>query len=554
LNDTSAARTKQAALAIAKEYLPLAVALLCFWGIVAYLLAQTLSRTNHHLIYALDDAYIHMAIAKNVVAHGVWGLTPAHFANASSSPLWTALLALDYGIFGCNTVSPLVLNIVCASAVLVLVDRALRGMSPSRLYRALVLMFLMVATPLPSLVFTGQEHALHILLSLAFLFALTGDVDDHKFRFLALSALLPLARYEGIFLCAAGAGFLMIDGRRRIALLSLTFGIVPLLLIGLVGIAHGWPLIPISILLKGNLPRLDAWGPFYDFLRHGYSQIVGSPDLLFLLLAAAILFLHRWSTGRRWDDRHSVRLALFVTVAVLQMQFGRLRSFYRYEAYLVAMGLLAIAGTMAGQWRLTPGAWRFRRERLPAQCALVLLCAFPLAGLVNRAADAFLLVPRAVCNIYEQQVQMAFFVKEFYPSEVIAANDIGAISLYSDVDCLDLWGLASREVARYRLVGTYDREHIAELARKRGCRVALLYDSWFLPGGMAGIRQGMRGGLPESWNRAGEWTVPDKVVVADTTVAIYAIDPAELTQLCAHLKEFSAKLPRDVKQRGPCLD
>ncbi len=338
------------------------------------------------------------------------------------------------------------------------------------------------------------------------------------------------------------------------ALLSLTLGIVPLLLIGLVSAANGWPLIPTSILLKGNLPRLDGWDSFYDFVRHGYSQIVGSPDLLFLLLAAVGLFLYRWNAGHRWDDRHSARLALFITAAVLQIQFGRLRSFYRYEAYLVALGLLSIAGAMAGQWHLPRGASRFSRERLPATCALALLCAFPLAGLLNRAADAFLQVPRAVRNIYEQQVQMAFFVKEFYPSGVVAANDVGAISFYSEADCLDLWGLASREVAKSRLAGMYDRGQIAELARRRGCRVALVYDSWFLPGGKAGIRRGMTGGLPESWIRAGEWTVPEKVVVADTTVSIYAVSPAELTELCAHLREFSVKLPRDVKQRGPCLD
>lgn len=131
-------------LASVGESLPLAAALLCFWGLVAFLLAQTLACTNNHFVYALDDAYIHMAIAKNFAEHGVWDLSSQRFANASSSPLWTMLLALDYRIFGSNTWSPFILNIVCASAFVIVADRALRSLTRSRLYRALALLLLMV--------------------------------------------------------------------------------------------------------------------------------------------------------------------------------------------------------------------------------------------------------------------------------------------------------------------------------------------------------------------------------------------------------------------------
>ena len=40
---------------------------------------------NGNLVYASDDAYIHMAIAKNVVQHHLWGFTPFGFTSASSS-------------------------------------------------------------------------------------------------------------------------------------------------------------------------------------------------------------------------------------------------------------------------------------------------------------------------------------------------------------------------------------------------------------------------------------------------------------------------------------
>ena len=44
-------------------------------------------RENGHLVYALDDPYIQMAMAKNFVLHGVWGITRFGFTSSSSIAL-----------------------------------------------------------------------------------------------------------------------------------------------------------------------------------------------------------------------------------------------------------------------------------------------------------------------------------------------------------------------------------------------------------------------------------------------------------------------------------
>src|SRR5574341_2136772 len=74
--------------------------------------------TDGRLIYSLDDAYIHMALAKNLAHHGVWGCTPFHFSSSSSSLLWTAVLAAAYRVFGVRDAIPLVLNAALALATL----------------------------------------------------------------------------------------------------------------------------------------------------------------------------------------------------------------------------------------------------------------------------------------------------------------------------------------------------------------------------------------------------------------------------------------------------
>ncbi len=48
-------------------------------------------------------------------------------------------------------------------------------------------------------------------------------------------------------------------------------------------------------------------------------------------------------------------------------------------------------------------------------------------------------------NIYEQQVQSAKFLHQFYNTSKVVANDIGAISYYTNIHLLDIAGLGSVE-------------------------------------------------------------------------------------------------------------
>ena len=49
------------------------------------------------LVYWIEDAYIHLAMARNLALHGVFGATPHEFTTSSSSPLW--VLLLEWGGF-----------------------------------------------------------------------------------------------------------------------------------------------------------------------------------------------------------------------------------------------------------------------------------------------------------------------------------------------------------------------------------------------------------------------------------------------------------------------
>src|SRR4051794_39850568 len=98
---------------------PIAGALLvlgAFYAFVAYRIARL---TQGHLVYALDDAYIHMAIAKNLALHGVWGVQAGTFSASSSSPLWTLLLAGWFRAAGVSDAAPLLMNTAIAAACVI---------------------------------------------------------------------------------------------------------------------------------------------------------------------------------------------------------------------------------------------------------------------------------------------------------------------------------------------------------------------------------------------------------------------------------------------------
>jgi len=56
-----------------KKHWPLIAGVGFLWLIVGTMLMVSLKKNDGHLIYALDDPYIHMAMAKNFSQHGVWG-------------------------------------------------------------------------------------------------------------------------------------------------------------------------------------------------------------------------------------------------------------------------------------------------------------------------------------------------------------------------------------------------------------------------------------------------------------------------------------------------
>ena len=152
-----------------RERIPFALAAAVFLVILTTLAVKSLQANAGHLIYTLDDPYIHMAIAKNLAAHGVFGVTRFSFSSTTSAPLWTLLLAASYALFGVSDWIPGILATLFALAALYSADSLCRLLSVGTIGRSIICLAVVYFTPLVPVVSTGLEHAMHLFLAIVFI-------------------------------------------------------------------------------------------------------------------------------------------------------------------------------------------------------------------------------------------------------------------------------------------------------------------------------------------------------------------------------------------------
>ena len=511
---------------------------------VAALMAVSMRLSGGVFIYPLDDTYIHLAVARQFALHHVWGMAPGVFASCTSSPLWTFLLAAAYGAGGVHETLPVVLSALFGACAMVMAHRFLRDRIDHPMMFGAVLLTMIAATPLPALAVSGMEHVLHVALSIAFFAAAVeliadgpGDRRNARLRALVLAPLLVAARYEGLFLVACACVLLARRGARGYTLALGAAALVPVVAYGAWSMAHGWYFLPNSVLLKANLPTPKHWA---EFVRdNALATALRAPHLLMLIQAAVLLAVLGARNGRR-GSAGLVAAKLFVGAALLHLTFARVGWLYRYEAYLVFLGIATVA-ILANECRgrLWPAGASVAWRGMVAVGWIAL--AFPLA---ERAFGSLVRTPRAAKNIHDQQYQMGRFLDRHYHGAAVAANDVGAVAYLGQVDLLDLFGLGTMEVARLKLHGDYDTAKVRALARERKVKVAVIYDEWLEH----------LGGVPAEWTRIGEWKIEHNVVCDKDHVVWYAIDPAERRILTANLRSFSDQLPRDVHQSGSYVE
>jgi hypothetical protein len=256
---------------------------------------------------------------------------------------------------------------------------------------------------------------------------------------------------------------------------------------------------------------------------HDYN-ILAAQRLLLLLPLCYLVFLPQ--VRQRADYRYILIVLMGAVLAHIAFAFPA--NFPRYEDYLIGCSVLVVGVVVAryGLAAIRGAQW------VAAGLGVVLL--FPL---LIRSEKSFQNSKWYCVNIFEQQYQMAQFVHRYYDSTGIAFNDIGAISFYSVGPKLDLFGLASLDVARRRRANRFTTGWADSLGRQQRIKIAIVYDTW------------QDSSLLHRWNKIASWQNYHNVVLGSDSVSFYTLDAADTTALRKNLEAFQPSLPADVTVR-----
>ncbi len=508
---------------------------------VFYLFDKIIATNSGMFVYVLDDPYIHMATAKNLVGHSVFGVTKHEFSSGSSSPLWTLLIAAFYWSAGESIFVPFLLNIILSVILVFAVFSILDMYDIKPLISAAAGILIIFAGSLLSLIFTGMEHILHSLLFLIFILMVSENSTSMKAKpnplsgtlLYAVAFLVTAVRYESAFVVFI-AGILFIARKNiRTGLILWTAGALPLIIMGVVSVMNGWYFLPNSILLKGNTGFLSNPVHFLAGLVYMPVKLLTENPFLLVLFAGPAIYLAVRRTGRILNDKYAVLAILYILQGIFHLDFAQTGWFYRYEAYLVISGIVINILLFR---ELSLNTFKIRPSGNIAKISIALFFAVILSPFFMRAKESCGDVVKASNNIYCQQIQMAGFIGKYYSGRSVALNDVGAVNYYDDINCVDIFGLININTAKAKFKNEFDTKKIDEILKKNNTKLAVIYDSWFY-GHTA---------LPRNWIKAGEWYLDKNVICGDDHVSFYAPDSLDYGRLKSELKNFSLSLPENV--------
>jgi hypothetical protein len=520
-----------------KSWVPFLISTVCYAVLLSIALIRIAAITQGRQYYLLDDTYIHLAIAKNLLLHGVYGISPKEPATASSSIVWPLLLVAVGKVFGLKLMLPLILNIISAFVLLAVAQLMLysNGVT-SGAWQTVTLVLIVLAFPLVTMTLDGMEHVLFGLAFILFLWAATHALAAAPFGSpwrvspLLLSAfLLTSCRYEGVFAIFVTC---LLLARRSIvhSITTALVGFLPILLFGLFSRGNGGMWVPNSLVMK----TLDHSSIFHKLLIVPHqlsSRYVCEIGMTGLVLTLFCLAVFGWSRGLSNIRRNM--LLIFLGTCLLHIQFARLQTATpRYESYFTGAGILV-------------GSLGFYDLRRANQCSKRLLFSLRIMAAVAllplilyRGIWWEIVCVNGATSIYRQQYQAAQFFSRYYRGQPIVANDVGAVSFFADVHCLDLWGLGSNEVAQRRANGTFTTVAVREMALRRNVDVGFLYSTAF-----TGTES-----LPKDWIEVATWTIPTAHgnTTWSSTISFYATSPNGVGKLLRNLQDYQGALPPNV--------
>lgn len=505
--------------------------------LIFYYYSKILNLTENYFTYPLDDTYIHLAMAKNFINYKVIGIN-GQFASTTSSPLFTFLISFLFLISGDRADIPLIINIIISFILLFYVYWNL-----AQKFKALISFFLTIifylSVPVPTILFLGMEHLLHILFVLIFLNLIISSISEDKKNYLFIfifSFLCAFTRYESIFLVFPFLILFIFKKKIKEAILIFSGTLTPILIYGFYSLSKGWYFLPNSLMLKGFLFNFGSISKlFLNFGTKIYNEILMNVYFIPVLLFCLFL-LNSLNKDQEFCKLKSRILSFSIFLGIiLHLYLAKTGWLYRYEAYLIGCSFILFVNYL-----LEEGI-KFKNSVVSKiSLFIILFISFLPVGI--RSYNALKDLPLASRNIYEQQIQMAKFLQKYYKNDWVGVNDIGAVCYFKE-KVLDIWGLGDIEITKMMLKHLYDKNYLEEKINQKEIKILVVYEKTF---------EFLRG-VPEGLILAGQWQIKDNRVCGFDTISFFAKEE-ELQNLIRNLKEYSFVLPKNVIQKGLYLN
>lgn len=501
-----------------------------FFGICLGYYLNVLLKTDAHYIYPIDDAYIHLAIAKNFALYDVWGMTKYQFSSTSSSPLFTYLLSVLIKIFGNSDQIPLYFNVVFGIGTVYFLNEYYSGIFEKIRSIVCAVLFTLFFSVLHLQLLLGMEHVFHVFLIVLNIFCFSKIQNKWAvFGFYSSLLLMGLVRFESMFYFVMLAFVFALTKKWKEAIMVLLAGFIPILIFGYFNEQHDGYFFPNSIVVKGTKLNFDSnlSVQLKSILLDNFLFNISFYKIGFFPVVISLILILRSSKNKRSFNEFVKDYFLIIVFSLLMVchsMFADLKGMFRYEAYILVGFCMVLIPKMK------PFFVNFKNKVIDEKLISGLII-MNVVLMGYKCWVAHMMLEKGGKNVYEQQFQSAKFLHTYYNRSKVVANDIGAITYYTDIHLLDIAGLGSVETIRFNEAKKhFDKSFktfLTEYCHKNKYEMAVVYENW------------LQGEVPDGWKKVAVLKIQDKFSVAQDEVSFYSIDHRNLQQLKDNIKAFN---------------
>lgn len=411
--------------------------------------------------FPLDDSWIHQVYGRNLAQTGRWAFIPGQQSAASTSPLYTVVLAVGYVLNVPYELWAHLMGVLAlASAGMLAARMAEKVLADVRFVGEVAGVTVILTWHLVWAAASGMETMLFSFLTLLLIYRAWREVDKtdettqawlwRAVGFGVLAALTTLARPEGAVLTAL-IGFVMLIAHPQGSLKQvLQWGIVA-------GVAYVIVMLPYLLLnlqiTGGLLPDtaaakqaqfaavLERFGYPARFWRMTLPILAGGQ---LLVLPGVVYVGYVLWQKRKHSQLLIYGLPLLWAVTLIGLYAARLPADYQHGRYVipalpgvVAIGAAGLTGLVVLAKESMIGRVVTRTLALSAGATFAYFLL--LSGLLAYRTD--------VRIIEEEMVASAHWIAEHIPvDETLAIHDIGAVGYFAPRPMLDIAGLVTPEV------------------------------------------------------------------------------------------------------------